>query len=334
MKRILLFLSLSILIHANSIAQAFPYTLTTFEDTYTPLSEALLLTPTNDENWDDPAAGYYSISIGFNFDLMGRSSDMVALIDPGCQLVLGIDADTVNAISPYFADIRNADTLDVVSAIVYSTEGMPGNRIFKIEWQNVGFFDEFDATGEFNSTSNYQVWFYETSNDIEFRYGPNTISDGTLIHMQWPAPLLFFIKDFIIQSQVSTYTWSLMGPAADPTVGPIDLYVNPAFEDLLIGEPSEGTVYHFGAIASGINENEILPSFSVFPTMATDHVMTYWNGFNQTALRVYDISGTLLLNTTMNHGNRIFDIATWPSGMYFFTTGEGPAMQTQRVVKQ
>lgn len=318
-----------------STGQEFPYTLTTFTDEYVPLSEAIALTPSDDPAWDDPDGGTYIVPLGFSFTMMNRTVSNVAIIDPGCQVGFGsFAADSVNALSPYFADVMNANTDSVVSTILYTVDGITGSRICKMEWQNVGFYNEFNATGEFTLTSNFQVWLYEGTDDIEFRYGPNTIIDGTLIHDQWGSPLIFFIRDFVISTQTTTDSWNLRGDAANPTVGVVDLSSKPGLEDVLIGEPTEGLVYHFDTGIVGIHEGEKVAFLSVFPTVAESSVMTYWSSYTPTTLRVYDQQGKLMINSQLTFGNNLSNVSEWPAGVYYFTAGEGPAMQTKRVIRK
>lgn len=324
--------TITLMMNFSIFAQEFPYALSTFQEPYAPLSEALSITP-DSPLWDDPAMGYWLVPIGFEFEIMGRTATDVAIIDPGCQLAFGIGADTVNAISPYFADIMNADTDSLVSFIVHTTEGTPGNRICKIEWQNVGFFNEFDLTGEYSLFRNFQVWVYEETNDIEFRYGPHTVDDGTLIHDQWGSPLIFFIRDFEIATQTYTDSWNLRGEPTDPIVGSVNLFEMPGLEDILLGEPSDSTVYHFDTGIVSIGESQEQPAFNVFPTIANEYVYTYQPLHENIRLQVIDESGKLMLDKNLTYGNSAIDIASWSNGIYFFTFGEGPGMTTKRVVK-
>ncbi|MBX7053047.1 MAG: T9SS type A sorting domain-containing protein [Flavobacteriales bacterium] len=332
MKKILLIVS--ILIFSQSYqAQVFPYTLNTYQEQYHPLSEAVAITP-DSPLWDDPSTGYWLVPIGFEFNIMGRTATDIAIIDPGCQVAFALGSDTTNVLCPYYADIMNADTDSLVSFIVYTTEGEPGNRICKIEWQNIGFYNEFDATGEFNLIRNFQVWIYEDTYDIEFRYGPHTVDDGTLIHDQWGSPLLFFIRDFEIATQTFVDSWSLRGEPSNPTVDVVNLFELPGLEDILLGEPADSTVYHFGTGIVSVNETQELPSFNVFPTIAREYVYTYQPLHEIVRLQVMDESGRLLLDQNLGYGNSAIDISSWSQGVYFFTFGEGPRMNTKRIIKE
>jgi hypothetical protein len=314
--------------------QEFPYALTTFTDPYQPLSEAISVTPEDDPAWDDPEDGAYLIPIGFTFDMMGQTADQVVLIDPGCQVVMAVETDSVNALSPYFADVRNADTLDVVSHIFYATEGMPGSRIFKLEWSNVGFYNEFDATGEFHSIANYQVWFYEGTNDIELRYGPNTITDGTLIHDAFGSPLIFFLRDFDVSTQTIGDSWNLRGEPSDPAVGPIDLYSMPELDEILLGEPMDSIVYHFDTGMVGVQEQRSDEKFSVFPSIADRHINTFWSGQGKVNLEIYDLMGNKVSASMINTGNDLVDISNLATGTYLARITDGRIQMTRRFIKK
>ncbi|MEZ4800124.1 MAG: hypothetical protein R2809_10190 [Flavobacteriales bacterium] len=71
---------------------------------------------------------------------------------------------------PYLSDVMNASETEVVSEINYQVDGEEGSRIVKVEWKNVGFYDEFAANGTFNNITNFQLWIYETDNSFDFRF--------------------------------------------------------------------------------------------------------------------------------------------------------------------
>jgi len=62
---------------------------------------------------------------------------------------------------------------DGKSFIAQTTEGSSPNRIFKIEWGNIGF--QYDTLG--NDSVNFQVWFYENGGIIEYHYGPSSVKN-------------------------------------------------------------------------------------------------------------------------------------------------------------
>ena len=87
-------------------------------------------------------------------------------------------------IIPYGADIadRGYNTPISESDVFYKLTGEPGSRIFKLEWKNVGFYREIAEQGTANNYTNFQLWIYEGSSDIEVRFGPNYTPDFDYIH--------------------------------------------------------------------------------------------------------------------------------------------------------
>ena len=72
---------------------------------------------------------------------------------------------------------RGADTYIGVSPISYATEGEAGSQIFKLQYKNAGFLgEEPDTSGLLPSSINFQIWFYEGSNDIEIHFGPSNFA--------------------------------------------------------------------------------------------------------------------------------------------------------------
>ena len=169
-------------------AQAFPYEFTVLNDPYFDLSAPVSVS--NGELWDDP---FYLTSTGFNVQLFEVVTNVLGVLSPGAQVVNLNEAnpDTVQLLSPYYSDIMNASDTMAVSPISYQVEGPPGNGVFKMEWKNVGFYGEWAASNSYFNTTNFQLWIYQNSGVIEFRYGPNTIKSGSLIHIFSTGPLVF-----------------------------------------------------------------------------------------------------------------------------------------------
>jgi hypothetical protein len=82
----------------------------------------------------------------------------------------GLSTTLNDEISPMEADIRPRS--NGTAYIAHTTDGRTGNRIFKIEYHNMGFYD--DTTH--NDSASYQVWFYENG-VIEFLYGPSSVKN-------------------------------------------------------------------------------------------------------------------------------------------------------------
>ncbi|MFM7725329.1 MAG: hypothetical protein ACKO7B_01385, partial [Flavobacteriales bacterium] len=189
-------------------AQTFPYGFSVLNDPYTDLLEPISIS--NADVWDDP---FYTASAGFEFTLFETLTNTLGIISPGSQIVNLNEAspDTVELLAPYFADIMTANDNDPVSPISYQLEGPPGNQVFKLEWKNVGFYGEFQASNSFYNTTNFQLWLYQNSGVIEFRYGPNTIKSGGLIHYFGTGPLVLLGDNVSFDGSGWAGLWALGG---------------------------------------------------------------------------------------------------------------------------
>ena len=129
---------------------------------YVPLEEySLLDIPLG---WDDPEE---ILPIPFDMVLWGDTCTVLATANLG-EMILGA-GEANHAIGPVFSDICDVSPTDLsgedVSEIRHSIEGVAPNRIFKIEYHNVGFYDEVyggDSLGTASQRANYQVWLHET----------------------------------------------------------------------------------------------------------------------------------------------------------------------------
>jgi len=178
MKRIILTLLVSSLwlnIHAQS------YTFSKTTGTYNHLSGSTSLT--NGLMWDDPE---FTIPIGFDVKIYGTTTNTLftsiywfgsglngkdSTVSP---LMLPFNVDLVDR---GFDDLLGEGSAGGLSNVSYLTTGSTGSRIFKLEFRNVGFYGDYSDDDTCQDSANFQIWMYEGSNDIEYRYGTSGIAD-------------------------------------------------------------------------------------------------------------------------------------------------------------
>ncbi len=218
--------------HINSrTSGVFTYTLTTFNDTYNELTGATSLN--NGEIWDDPG---YIVPIGFTLQLNGNPINVLAFYGVG-GLLAGptSDPDIVAILAPFEMDLVDRGELAGIqseSPLSYKLEGAPGSRILKVEWKNAGSYEELIGNSQ-NMYINFQLWLYEGSNRIEFRFGENFI----------PDPQLFFggfgtimgLTDYNETNDDLINPHFLTGDINMPVLSNTDITIE--------GTPAEGTVY-------------------------------------------------------------------------------------------
>lgn len=94
---------------------------------------------------------------------------------------LGTVQHPTKVLGPWWEDM-NTDPAG--SAITYATIGSTPNRIFVVQWKNIRAYYDAGTT----TLLNFQLRLYETSNTIDFVYGPRTLGtyngDGGMLGMK------------------------------------------------------------------------------------------------------------------------------------------------------
>jgi hypothetical protein len=305
-------------------AQVFPYELSVLNQDYQPLVDPNSFTTTPD--WDDFEA---QADFGFDFTLFGSSISGILISEPGGLIQMG-GKGTLSIYSPMYADVRNADSLEVVSTVGYVVEGTAPNRIAKLEWNNVGLYGEADSLNSFNMRLNYQVWFYEGTNVFEYRYGSNSVTD-LFFMSEMAAPFIFFVTDIDLMTGTPGAGWSLQGDPAAPAVGNVSLDSDlPPPTAFLSSMPVSGTVYRFAPQSASFVSEMKGSAFKAYPTVFENNinVNSDLNGYNVAILR--DLTGKEVQRFNVQKGNQNIDLSNLNSGVYLLQI----ANTTQRIVKQ
>ena len=233
----------------------------------------------------------------------------------------GIQDDSLSDIFlPYFDDIANADNDTLVSPVSYVVEGPPGFQICKIEWLNVGFYEDWAANGTYTNTTSFQLWLYENSNIFEYHYGPSNITNASMIHM-FGAPAAAFLENL---NQNTGFNWdgfySVTGNTDAPTITTLTTAEIlgaqgiPSYA-LLNGEPAEGTVYRFAPTFVGIEENS-LATFDVYPN-PTSGLLNVFNPTQESLVaQILSSEGKIIQVETLSFGRNSIQTNELASGFY------------------
>jgi hypothetical protein len=326
MKFVLGLLSLVFLSHNVVISQSFPYEFSVLSDPYYDLTAPISIS--NADVWDDP---FYITSTGFEVTIFDLVTNTLGILQPGAQVINLNEAnpDSVNLLVPYMSDIMNASDTIAVSPISYQLEGPPGNAVFKLEWKNAGFYGEWNASNTYYNTTNFQLWIYQNTGVIEFRYGPNTIKSGSLIHFFGNGPLVLLGRNAAFDGSGWEALWALGGDPQNPTITAIPSGQQPLSEQALNGEPESGTVYRFAPVLVDIDEWNGEKAIHAWPSPANDFINIAVKP--NTAYSVYDFSGRLMVARLAVDYQEQLDISSWPTGQYCIRSNEARA---ERFIKQ
>lgn len=315
MKRKLLIIATFV---ANTLVAQQSYYFGQYQEAYEPLTDSISLN--QGQIWDDPT---YSVPIGFNFDFFGHTFTAVEFEDfySGLGGELGFIAggsDTMYHFSTVGADIidRGDNDTTSLSPISYKLEGLSGNHIFKLEYNNVGFYneDEFD----YSSFINYQVWLYEGSNKIEIHFGESFMLDSVDIFEDYAnMDTIGFIFGFMEYNDASS---DLLNGHYIQGVGPL---ANLIYEDTAtytIGSgleyPISGTVYQW-ALTQTASIKSIESSaldFNIYPNPVNDNLSIQVKGGAK--VHLYNIAGNII-STYQVTNSKTINVSQLNQGIYF-----------------
>ncbi|MFT6321330.1 MAG: hypothetical protein ACJAT4_002260 [Granulosicoccus sp.] len=327
----------SLFIFSSSYAQTFPYFLEIETDTYTDVEEATELTSVGDL-WDDPN---YDIPIGFNFDFYGETYNNIQTVSLGGWLAFEdpYTTDSISFLIPYFddlADIENFNTANQ-STISHTTEGATGEQILKIQWKDCGFYEEiFSGTPTANNTVSFQLWLYEGTNNIEFRYGPSTLPDAATIH-DYNSPVCGFIENLSTDTDDFDAFWHLTGDATNPTVTSSDITVIDTYSiPGLDSDPAEGQVYRFATVPTSIKAPTQNLDLNVYPTVIADEFFVEVSEellHEKTQISVVNNLGQVIYNNTITNVKERLDASSFPAGIYYVRINNATGIGTKKIIK-
>jgi hypothetical protein len=315
------------LLLCSIILNAQDYTFSLSNSTYSELSNPIVLTDPN-EPWDDPEL---FIPFNFPFTFFGNTvNGFYTAFGLGSELYTTNNEleDNSPLLTPLLTDIIDRGFLEgtSVSSISYEVTGNSGNRILKLQWKNVGLYDDLTENSISTDFLNYQVWFYETSNVIEMHYGECFISnlDFYLLNVA-------LIKKVGLQSFLIEDIHYLTGLANNP-----NFVVSSDFEtfmdNTIIGLPSANTVYVFSPISSPLNmeSTDLLSHIQVYPNPSSDNI-TIVSDFEIEKIVIRDIMGKVIM--TNNGNQKIVSLKLLPSGNYSVEVQTMHGLEIKKIVK-
>ncbi len=327
---------------AGRAQNMYPYSFSKTTGAYQNLSGATNLTA--GLVWDDTT---FTIPLGFNFKWADGSRTLTQMIvDASGMIYAPEDVDQTFGFPSRFIMAYQVDLVDrgtnvmsnPMSPISYVTTGTAPNRICKIEFRNCGFFS--DATGL--DSTNFQIWLYEGSNIIEYRYGPQYVNDMTLSFDGENGPWI----NLIYESTLDIVNQTIMLDACTYVAGTnstcapvnpsssIDI-LSPPSDWAFDGLPDNGQIFRWVPVggANSVNDLNAFNHVKVYPT-PFNTAITIENENNLQALRLSDLNGRVLIEQKVEGKKATLNTNTLASGVYFLNITDAKNNQkTMKVVK-
>lgn len=320
----------------QTLIMAQDYTLTVSNQMYTDLDAPVSIN--NGLTWDDPE---FTVPIGFDFQFFDVSINELNF-DGDDAFLVGMTAD--NSFVTFILNAWDmADRgLDIdgdegepgsISPLSYQLSGAAGSQIFKLEYNNVGFYsDAYYGNNIFTDFANIQLWLYEADGAIEFRFGESDLTNLEEVFASYNYDFHatyalghFDDDDYLIGDQ----GFILNGSAATPT---LDVFAQDF--GMLDGNIPNGTVYRISQMSTTAdnepNKGNTKIAISPNPTTGLVQVNTNIAADEIESIEILDNNGRSL--KSFNNLNTI-DISDLPAAFYYLQIQTAEGQWNERVIK-
>ncbi|NDC30305.1 MAG: T9SS C-terminal target domain-containing protein [Bacteroidetes bacterium] len=225
-----------------------------------------------DQYWTPATSSSSNIIMPFNFNFYGIDYNSIWISKNGAVTFFHPQTFFANRIYILNARYREKNkNAPYVSSINVQTDTVNNNRVFKVEYNNVGLYESSDTS----DYANFQLWLFEGSNIFEIHIGK--IKADTSAWLQSIGPYVGIGKD---EDKIQV----LLG----------GLPQNPKFltkkDTFLLSYPAQNTVYRFSPLKSSLNEIEKYNRFNVYPNPTNDKLTINCNVQIRVKIRVLDVS--------------------------------------------
>ncbi|WP_372473938.1 T9SS type A sorting domain-containing protein [Capnocytophaga sp. ARDL2] len=298
----------------SAIAQQNAYTFSQTTEPYQELTGAISIN--NGQNWNTvdeigPIATPFTINLfGQSFNTFYFTEGMLTFENNTSEGII-----VPNFITGYD---RGGGSTQTQSPIAYRVDGTQGNRIWKVQFSNIGVFSmQTDTPQPSNQYINSQVWYYESDGSIEYRYGNVLVQPTNLFNSEthfW-VPIFGVFNDEMEEGAAG----HLFGTASAPTYAEI----NEAVDDPngLTTPVVANTVYRFTPNPLSVKDYEKV-TFNIYPNPVENVLTITFNEPIQKDYAIYDIVGRLVTSGAIdNKQSTQIDVSSLEKGNYILRIG-------------
>lgn len=299
----------------------------TRSETYKDLENPISLT--NGQIWDDPDL---VIPLGFDFVLSTNVFNTLYIdseFSTGAEVTLSSnDFDDSPIFVPTTLDYidRGHSSNVSESEISYKLENGGDGKILKIQWKNVGFFD--DETGE--DFMNVQMWLYENLNKIEYHYGPLQINNVEEVYDSLGGTIVAVASSYdILNDRFLDNAYFLTELPENPTV--LTKLAGQVLGEepyVLSGTIPENTVYEFRNTTLDISNFTDL-YFDLYPNPATD-IINIKTDLSKFEIEIFNLFGQSVIKSS---NDKEINISNLTKGSYLVRINSNNKTFTKKIIK-
>jgi hypothetical protein len=278
-----------------------------------------------------------SLPIGISFEFGNVEFEQFLLSTEGAVYnVSRIDSNTHEAtiivpFASYYSDRGLAAGYDKVgepggfSDLSYKVDEIQGEQVLKFEWKNLGLIEQIESDGISTDFVNFQLWLFEKSNKIEFRYGPSSLTKSNFEeYFSSRDGFLCGLIDFDSGLEnITKNSFLISGPPTNPRIeyGNEIIYDNNGFGagTGLSDFPDEGTVYRFiwDKTTSSHNVRSLTEAkLEIYPNPASDFLIIKTLEENvDVSIEIFGLDG-MRQQITHDFQENLVDISSLSPGFY------------------
>jgi len=292
-------------------------------NTYQPLGATATEIPF-DANWEDTISA--PINLAMDFEYQRTPINTISIESLGALTMNGAQIDEVGHIMGIVMNYASQGR----AKVLYELTGTAGNRIFKVEYRNMGRAN--DGTG--NDTLNYQIWLHESDNAIEYRAGYENVPDAIFAQnvadiVQGKDVILLGLTgnkgDSLATSSDSAFFHSVNAAGAQVTdtafwIADIEDDFEAYVDYLIYGAyPAEGSIIRFVPKAGGVNIGKVdFNLASIYPNPSKDGRFNVQlkEQLQDAVISIYDITGKVVYTKPVNAQYSTLELAHLSAGQY------------------
>jgi hypothetical protein len=292
------------------------YTVSYDTATYSSLTTFFIVDESNPDLDASSNELYNNIPIGFTFEIEGESFDSLMVAETGYIRFRssGVDRSFISMFECQLEDFNGSPS---ASPIVYYTDGVPGNRIFKCEFINKGFVNDTEK----NDYVHFQLWLYENCNDFEVRIGYTSIepSEFDLFYGNNPAPFIGY------GNSIAGNFYQLSGGYSLPQLLTVA-------GNSLSSVPPSGTVYNYTKCTASISETSSI-DLTIAPNPTEGRIVISTSGLSHIDIR--NMQGQIITSHNVQGVETLeIDLSRFDNGIYLVSAYGKDSMETKKIIKQ
>ncbi len=277
-----------------------------------------------DANWTDTVSG--PVTLGMDFKYQNTPINTIAIESSGGLTMNSMPLEGAGHIMGLSMDYTSQGR----GKMAYEMTGTAGNRIFKVQYKNLGRTN--DDLG--NDTLNYQIWLYEADHAIEYRAGYSNVpasvfAQSVLDIVAGKDVLLVGLAgnkgDSLATTTDSAFLHSVKSNGSQVSdtafwIADIENDFELYLEYMLYGAyPAEGSVIRFAPKQSGVNIGKVdFNLATVYPNPSKNGRFNVQlkEQLQEAVLLVYDITGKVVYNQPVKGQSTTVDLSQLPTGQY------------------